>query len=216
MGMLEQAWEEREEKIFPSIFGNLGKGIYPLTFDIFSKVFKQESCDPTWLHVGVFQSPPNESRDTWLYVSSGLSNPWYGEVQGEFSGLGTEFVIETVEESPWALNTLLNMVAYNILLAVGRFGDFPLLDYGHRIPLNSSITSSFESNIRNLIITEPTHYPSSFSLCSGEVDLLHFIGITNEELGFAKAQGSDRLVAILIESGVYPVTNPSRDSVVSA
>lgn len=220
MDPFEEVWGQREETIYGQLFGDTGNGIYALDSGVFLKRYKQESLDPRWLHYGVFQCPPNSRRKTWLYVSSGMSNPWeidpseYSE--DEYSGLGTEFVMETPEESAWAIRILQNMVAYNILLSCHRLGDNPLLDYGHRIPLNASITSDFESRLRNLIITKPSHYHASFVLKSGKVDFLHFMGITDAELAYAKSNGSDVLVEKLKEANVYPLTDPHRGSVIEA
>lgn len=97
-------------------------------------------------------------------------------------------------------------------------GEKPLLDYGDRIPLKNSITPDFESKIRNLIITKPTHshYQSSFVLKSGKVDFLHFLGITDAELVFGKNNGSDVLLERLKQENVYPLTDPRRASALEA
>lgn len=220
MDAFEEVWSQREESVYKQFFGDTGKGIYVLDSDIFLKRFKQESFDPRWLHYGVFQSPPNANRNTWLYVSSGMSNPWEKEpskyTEDELSGLGVEFVLEAPEESIWAIRLLQDMVAYNILLSCGRMGDKPLLDYGDRIPLRASITPKFESELRSLIIIQPSHYPSRFVLKSGKVDFLHFMGITDNELEFAKREGSDELVQRLKNAKVYPLTNPGRQSIIEA
>lgn len=220
MDALEEVWGQREETVYGQLFGDTGKGIYVLDSDVFLKRFKQESLDPRWLHHGVFQCSPNTKRKTWLYVSSGMSNPWEKEpseyTEEEYSGLGVEFVMETPEESSWAIRILQDMVAYNILLSCGRMGEKPLLDYGDRIPLKNSITPDFESKIRNLIITKPSHYQSSFVLKSGKVDFLHFLGITDAELVFGKSNGSDVLVERLKQANVYPLTDPCRESALKA
>lgn len=123
MDPLEEVWGQREETIYGQLFRDKGKGIYVLDSDIFLKRFKQESLDPRWLHYGIFQCPPNTNRKTWLYVSSGMSNPWGKEpseyTEEEYSGLGVEFVMETPEESSWAIRILQDMVAYNICCLVG-------------------------------------------------------------------------------------------------
>lgn len=217
MDLLEEVWRLREDVIYPRWFGSTGAGIYVLRPDLFMAGFGQESIDPRWLHHGVFQCPPGGGRRTWIYVSSGLSNPWERDAaddsEAQYSGLGVEFVMETPDEAPWAIELVQRMVAYNILLSRGRLGAYPVLAEGDRIPLRASITPDPESAIRNLVITRPEHYPASFVLPSGRVEFLHFIGITDPELAFAKASTSDALVQRLKESGVYPVTDPRRASV---
>jgi hypothetical protein len=214
MDLLEKAWEEREEVFYKKLFRDIGSGIYPLDFDIFAKNFNQELCDPRWLHYGVFKSPPYNERPTWLYVSSGMSNPWESDEPEEYSGFGTEFILETNEEADWAINIVRNLVAYNILLAHGLIGDFPMLDYGHRIPFSILPASGENPIITHLMIVEPDHYQKSFTLSSGRVNFLHIIGITQEELKFAKASSSEGLLVILKTNNVYPITDRNRNSTV--
>ncbi|WP_020586209.1 suppressor of fused domain protein [Desulfobacter curvatus] len=158
MSFLEKSWEEREEKVYKKLFGDLGPGIYPLDIEIFTKKFKQDNCDPRWLHYGVFKSKPNENRETWLYISSGMSNPWESEQPKEYSGFGTELVLEAREDANWAIDVVRTMVAYSILLAHGRMGDFPMLDYGHRIPFKILPDNDEPPTITHVIIAEPDHY----------------------------------------------------------
>ena len=105
MSLLEDAWEEREEVVYPEVFGDTGPGIYPLSNDVFEQLDAQ-SVDPRWLTHGVFQSPPNDTRNTWVYVTSGMSNPWESDELQEYSGFGVEFVLETEQASTWAINVL--------------------------------------------------------------------------------------------------------------
>jgi hypothetical protein len=214
MSLLEEAWEEREEVVYKQIFQDIGQGIYPLDFEIFAENFNQESCDPSWMTYGVFKSPPNKTRPTWLYVSSGMSNPWESDEPEEYSGFGTEFVFETNEEADWAINIVRNLVAYNILLAHGLMGDFPMLDLGHRIPFSIMPANGESPIITHLMIVEPDHYQKYFDLSSGRVNFLHVIGITQEELKLAKASSSDDLLAILKKNNVYPITDRNRSSTV--
>src|SRR5215475_117616 len=107
----EKIWEYREEIIYPEFFGEL-EGIYALSGDIFLKTFGQETYDPRWLFYGVFISPPSVKRNSWLYVTSGMSNPWDDEpsTSSDLSGLGCEFVFETVEKGEWAILLVQNIM----------------------------------------------------------------------------------------------------------
>lgn len=212
MGFLEKAWEEREDVVYKRLFGSLGAGIYPLDEKIFQENFKQENLDPRWFFYGVFKSPPNEKRDSWLYISSGMSNPWESEVREDYSGFGTEFVLETDKEVDWGVTVVRNLVAYNILLGHGRFGDYPLLNYGDRIPF-SLIREGGEPIITHMLMMKPRHYDTSFQLMSGEVDFLHVMGITAVEYTYAKAHGSEALEKKLVDEGVYPFTNKNRETI---
>ena len=209
MSLLDRAWEQREEVIYPQLFGDVGNAIYPLTSEMFAKQFNCEAIDPRWLHSGVFRSPPNNNRNTWLYISSGMSNPWEAEAEEEYSGLGTELILQILDDESWAIPLLQSLVAFNTLLSVGHYGDRPLLDYGDRIP------QPIEPNISHLVMAVPVGHPESIQLLSGAVDLIQVMGVTQTEFEFARQHDSQTLCERLIEQGVYPVTNPHRESIVN-
>jgi hypothetical protein len=70
----EDAWAVREDRLYRALFGDTGPGIYTLDQELLTTVFHQESIDPSWLTHGVFECPASASRQTWLYLSSSLSN----------------------------------------------------------------------------------------------------------------------------------------------
>ncbi len=215
---LEKVWEDREERIYQSLFGQVSRGIFALSAELFTRTFGQAEIDPRWLHHGVFEFGPSADRPTWLYVTSGTSNPWEQSPEeydpNGYSGIGSELVLETAEPSDWAVNCLSKLLAYNILLAHGRFGDAEPLDYGTRVPLGGPINGDSASPIRFIVVAQPSTFPSSFQLASGKVDLLELVGITEAERDYAKAQGSDVLITRLREQGRFPLTDPSRNSAV--
>jgi hypothetical protein len=153
-----------------------------------------------------------------LYVTSGFSNPWeqepsdYGSSQ--FSGFGSELVLEVPSQSDWAVQALMQLLAYDILLAHGRLGEFGPLSFGARVPLGGPINKDDSSKIRFVAIGRATHYDPTFELDSGQVDLLQVVGITASERDWAKQHGTEKLLAILAELGAFPVTDPSREAVV--
>jgi len=211
---LERVWEHREESVYPSLFGPTSRGTFVLSGELFTGVFSQESYYPRWLHCGVIEFAPSGDRESWLYVSSGASNPWELEPEdysdSEYSGFGTELVLEVPDQVDWAIVILQRILAFNILLAHGRYGDKPALDYGDRIPLRAPITLEGDSLIQNLVVTKPTHYADHFDLESGRVDLLHLVGATDREVEFAKEHGSSELCGRLMEAGYLPITQPDR------
>jgi hypothetical protein len=215
---LESVWEHREESVFPSLFGQVTRGIFTLNAELFSQTFKQESVDPRWLHYGVFEFGPTSTRGSWLYATSGFSNPWEQEpseyASSEFSGFGSELVLEVPSQSDWAIRALRQLLAYDILLAHGRLGEFGPLCFGARVPLGGPINRDDSSKISYVAIGTAAHYEPVFKLDSGQVDLLHVVGITASEREWAKQHGTEKLLAILAEQGAFPVTDPSRDAVV--
>jgi hypothetical protein len=215
---LESVWEHREESVFPSLFGRVSRGIFPLSAELFSQTFKQESVDPRWLHYGVFEFAPTSARGSWLYVTSGFSNPWeqepsdYGSSQ--FSGFGSELVLEVPCQADWAVQALRQLLAYDILLAHGRLGEFGPLRSGARVPLGGPINRDDSSRIRYVAIGTATHYDPTFKLDSGQVDLFQVVGITASERDWAKQHGTEKLLEILAEHGAFPITDPGREAVV--
>ncbi len=208
MSFLEEAWEERETSKYKEIFGDVKDKIFPLNHDIFSRVFDRNEIDPTWLHSGVMVSPPSKERGSWVYVTSGMSNPWESEQKEEFSGLGIELLLQTDSEMNEAIEILLNLMAFNILLSVRHYGEKPMLDYGDRIPLQ------IEPNLTHVVLAEPQSFPSCFELISGQVDLMQVIALTNDEFSFAKEHGSLAILEKFKEQGYYnPKTNELLSSI---
>lgn len=211
----EKLWADREDRVYRSLFGDLGPGIYSASPKIYERYGKEPH--PGWLTHGVFGCPPHDERDSWIYVTSGISNPWNLQQPGKdpsgFSGLGFEMVIETHQKSDWAVPLLHNLMAYELLVAVGTYPDAELFEYGNRVPLENSITPEFDSLIRWLLVEQPKHYASSFELASGRVDFFHFVGATDAEVELARADGQDKLVELLKQRGVHPFTDADRESV---
>ena len=124
----EAVWSDREDRAFKELFGDLGEGVYTAGPSAYQRYGKKPH--PGWLNHGVFACPPNPTRDSWLYVTSGLSNPWNLDQPGQdpsgFSGLGFELAIETPQKASWAAPLLHNLMAYELLVAVGqhRFANF--------------------------------------------------------------------------------------------
>ncbi|WP_370979738.1 suppressor of fused domain protein [Agaribacterium sp. ZY112] len=206
MSFLEESWEEREEKSYKEIFVDTGPGIFPLSNEIFDRM-NAKGVDPRWLTHGVFKCPPTSDRKTWAYVTSGMSNPWESEDPEEYSGLGVEFLMETENEEGWAIEILQTLMAYNLLLAAGKMGDFPPLDYGHRVPL------ALSESIKTMMFIHPVNFTDHFSIKSGRIDLLQVVGITPAELEVAKQTSSEEIKQKLVSITGGLVTSKERASV---
>ncbi len=70
-----------------------------------------------------------------------------------------------------------------------------------------------DSTIRGLLFTHPREQPVYFEFLGQRYSLLLCVGITAEELVFKQAHGSDSLLALLRQHGVFPYTTPGRPSV---
>jgi hypothetical protein len=209
----EAVWAKREDEVYRALFTDLGQAL-PASSAVYERYCQEPH--PGWLHHVVFACPPVAGRKHWLYVTSGLSNPWNLDQPGRdpsgYSGLGFELAIATPERSAYAPQLLHNLMAYELLVAVGRYPGAELLEYGNRVPLRGSITPEFESAIRWLLVEQPKEYPSSFDLPPGRVDWFQLVGATEAEIEFAQQAGHDSLVALLQQQGAHPVTDAARKS----
>jgi hypothetical protein len=215
---LKEVWRVREEEVYPALFGTRVRGIFPLPMETFTGQFGQSEVDPRWLHYGVFEFAPTETRPSWLYVTSGHSNPWEQSPE-EFdanaeSGSGAEFTLATTEPGDWAIRTLQSMLAFDILLWAGRFPGMECLGLHDRIPLRAPLNGDPACVLRNLIMTEPEGIPVEFQLPSGTVLLTGFTAISDDELGEAKQNGSSGLIDRLRAAGFHPVNDPHRRSLI--
>lgn len=212
----ESAWAFREENLYRALFGDIGRGIYPLDSELFAGQFRQTSVDPRWLTHGVFECPPSGPRGNWLYVSSGLSNAWEADSPkpDEISGLGNEFIFECPEQSRWALLLLRGMVAFQILLSAGRFPGKGLLNVWDRIPLRAPIDDS-SSALNWVLLTPSPNFSELQKLPSGRFHFLQFVGITEDEADYARRNGGDKLLTLLKQRGAAPVTDPTRRTILS-
>lgn len=70
-----------------------------------------------------------------------------------------------------------------------------------------------DSTIRALLFTHPREQAAHFEFLGQRYGLLLCIGITAEELAFKEVHGSESLLVLLREHGVYPYTTLDRPSV---
>ncbi len=214
---LERVWALREDEIYPDLFGTPSRGVFPLTPDIFRSLDRQDP-DPRWLTYGVFEYGPTPARTSWLYVTSGYSNPWETEPEdydvNAPSGAGVEFTLEASAPGDWAIKLLQHMLAFDMLLCVGHFGHREPLSVGDRIPFGGPINGDDGCVLKNLLLMEPEHFGRRFQLPSGTVKLLQFVGITDEERDLATQRGFDALLAMLRKAEAAPVIDPRRASCV--
>jgi Suppressor of fused protein (SUFU) len=210
----EAAWADREERIYKQAFGSLGRGIYPLSADIFTDIFGAKEVDPRWLNIGVFECPPSKDRDNWLYVSSGLSNAWEAESPdpSSWSGLGCELLMQCSTQSTWAMLLMRKLVAYQLLLGAGHFGDKPMLHFFDRMAAGQPLDGE-ASELQALMFTPSINFPGIQALPSGKFEFLQVLGITQGELNYAKEHSSEELMNQLISANAAPVVSVHRKAV---
>lgn len=215
---LESVWAFREEVLYPQLFGVESRGIFVLDQGDFAALGRAD-FDPRWLHLGILEYAPTAARPTWLYVTSGGSTPWEqepGEYKAdEYSWLGVEFMLETVEPSDWAIALLKRLMAYHVLTMHGQFGDRPGIGYGSRIPIRAPLDRD-RSVLDGVIAVRPQCVSATQHLPSGKFDLVELVGVSSEELDFGKANGTEALVERLQVAGISNVTDVHRGSVCRA
>lgn len=213
MTSLEAVWEDREERLYPMLFGTVRRGIFPIPIETFTDTLGQSEVDPRWLHLGVFEHAPTPQRKSWLYVTSGGSTPWETEPDeydpGEFSWLGVEFVIEAPQQADWPIRLLQKVLAYHLLLCIGRLEGTPL-DYGSRLP-TGPVNGVPGCALTIVAVAKPQHYPPRQVLASGMFDFLHLVGISEHERDWARRASTQALMERLSAAGACPVTDPARE-----
>lgn len=144
----------------------------------------------------------------------GFQNAWEADSPNpnEASGLGCEFIIECPSQSAWALLLLRRMVAYQILLSVGRFEGRGLVQVWDRLTLRASIDGA-SSKLNWVLLAPAPNFSERQLLPSGHFHFQEFIGITEQEADFARYNGGAKLLTLLIQHKAAPVTDPSRESV---
>lgn len=70
-----------------------------------------------------------------------------------------------------------------------------------------------DATLRALVFASPFDPPARFSVRGQDCSLLLCVGITTDELAFARAHGSEPLLARLRRHGVFPYSVPDRPSV---
>ena len=70
-----------------------------------------------------------------------------------------------------------------------------------------------DSTLRAMLFTHPGERPVHFEFLGQRYSLLLCIGITGEELTFARSRRAETLLALLKQHGVFPYTTPNRPSV---
>lgn len=212
----EDIWAMREDGVYRRLFGKVGPHVHTIPPQLFAQIGLKQEPDPRWLVHGVFEVEPTEKLPFWTYITTALSNPWGIDPQtadpDKPSGLGFELLMHTPEQSRWAIQVLHWLMAINILAASGMLhGDTVFA--GARVPLHTSIDPQRpDSPVRNLLITDASHIIPGFKLPSGTVELLLCLGITDAEMKLAATQTYDETMELLKSSGVFPVTNPSRQT----
>jgi hypothetical protein len=155
--------------------------------------------------VSVLAYAPNETRSYWMYVTSGLSNPWFQDSQEEVSGFGCELLIKSSKNSRWAVRALRRM-AYYIMSYAGTLSPGVILKVD--APLGG---------LHNIFVWYPDEATEDwFQLPSGGFGVFCAIGITDDECEYAESvteYGVWCIQHVLRQIGIGQITDPARPSI---
>ncbi len=215
----QDIWRDREERAYPELFGQVPSTLIPLRVERLRQVLGQGvTIEDNWLHHAVVEIAPNQQHADWLYVTTGLSQPWKIDDPAKldrngYSGLGFEMVLRAGERAGWAVDVLQALMAYQL----GVYHEIKrgkLFEYYDWMPLNGPISPNFpDTEVRGMFVSRPQDYPARFELRSGQVDLLQIVGITGPELAYGLSLGMGRLEKLLYARHAAPVTDPARSSI---
>ena len=211
-----QAWQQRDQILYPTLFGPPIPGLRVLPAEMFTTVFNQADYEANWTLGGVFEFGPTAQRASWLYATTGLSNAWHATVKADAatpSGLGCEFVLETPFRAPWVINRLHYLMAYHFLVCGGRYPERQPLGVFDRMPLGTSIGAE-PSELTWLMLAPPVGFPRVQRTLTGGFEFHQVVGITKGEAATAKTHGGPFLLEGLMVEGAFPVTNPGRKTII--
>jgi hypothetical protein len=100
--------------------------------------------------------------------------------------------------------------AANLISRLARYTCEAVLEPGQTMDIAAFFG---DSTIRALLFANPGEEPLHFEFFGKRYSLLLCIGITGEELAFARSQGTGKLLALLKQNRVFPYTVPDRPSV---
>jgi hypothetical protein len=126
------------------------------------------------------------------YVTADLTGE-LGESDADY-----ELMICTPEESDWAPNIVSKLARYAI---DNPLGSGETMDIGSAVPAPSDISALFFDTF------------ATTEILGREIELRLCLGITGDELDFAFAHGTRKLVDLLKAQSVYPITDLKRTSV---
>lgn len=208
-------WANREDVVYLKLFGELNDA-FKIMPDVFESGFGLSVEEEFWLAHAVLEYKPTEKRKSWLYVTSGLSNP-VGQDPSSldekgYSGLGFEMLIETKEQCHWPVHLLHDLTAYQVLVACSKI-EGEVFDFDQVVPIGKILP---ESNLAHVVILESVDgcsYPPGFLLESGGVDLFVLFGMTDDEVITISSKEPSDLISKYQELEGFPIIDVHRKSV---
>lgn len=215
--LLRSAWKERN-KIYADLLGETFHPV-PRTYsppDVPEPEFKPDSgfrmitqsiADQV---IPILAHPPVPGRDHWVYVTSGLSNPWFQEKPDEVSGFGCELMIKSSKPSLWPIRQLRRLCSY-LLSYSGT------LSPGLILEMKSPHSVTLPSLLTNMVVWYADEAPDTlYQLPSGVFGVFCAIGITEDEAKYAEKSGEYGtwcIQQVLRNTEIGQLSNEARGSV---
>ncbi len=154
---------------------------------------------------------PNETRTYWMYVTAGLSTPWFGGGDGEVSGFGHELVLKSKKPGRWQIRLLRRLISY-VVTYTGTLQPGVLLQFD--MPLFNSSDSKMDSII---IWYLDEAADCVYELPSGQFGVFSVLGIMNDEADLVRSfsDGCWCMQQLLRHSGLDQITDPWRESIMA-
>lgn len=153
---------------------------------------------------------PHELRPYWMYATSGLSNPWFGQLENDVSGFGCELVVKSKSKARWPIR-LLRRLVYYILSYSGT------LSPGVMLTLDAPLFTKPPSELSSILVWYVDEAPDCiYQLPSGVFGIFSIIGISEDESDFVRSAdkyGCWCMQQILRQTGLGQTTDPHRQSV---
>lgn len=158
--------------------------------------------------ISILACEPNELRPYWTFISSGLSNPWFGQSE-DVSGFGCELVLKSKTPGRWALK-LMRRLIYYIISYSGT------LSPGVMMRIDAPLFADGKSELGGFVVWYVDEAPETiYQLPSGQFGIFSIIGITSDECDFVETidqYGCWCIQQIIRESGFDQCTEPFRTS----
>ena len=135
------------------------------------------------------------------YATADLTGPGTAQIPNRFGQF--ELVICMKQENERAADLISRLARYTCDVNLEPFQTMDLPPF-------------FGDALRALFFLPLADPPPAFEVLGQRCGLLLCMGITADEVAFAKREGSDRLLALLKAQKVFPYTVPERSSVLSS
>jgi hypothetical protein len=215
---LKRAWHARD-RLYMELYGPR-KYVLPKKYEAPLDVEPAQINSPAELaailgkslsvkDISIVAHEPVKERPYWIFASSGLSNPWFGQNE-DVSGFGCELLVKTTTPGRWVIK-LLRRLVYYIISGSGT------LSPGVMLKLDAPLFAGETANLGGVIVWYADEAPDCiYQLPSGQFGIFSVIGIAEDESDFVESvdqYGCWCIQQILREAGYEQRTEPTRPSV---